>query len=54
MMMGSPLWQRGVRGDFPKNDGSIGVLINPNCIGLCNHLPPDPPYFERFSSDPKK
>jgi hypothetical protein len=27
MMMGSPLWQRGVRGDFPKKDGSVGVTL---------------------------
>jgi len=25
MTMGSPLWQRGVRGDFVKNFNSIGV-----------------------------
>ena len=29
MTMDSPLWQRGVRGDFVKNFNSIGVLSSP-------------------------
>jgi hypothetical protein len=28
MIMGSPLWQRGVRGDFINIFDSIGVLVN--------------------------
>jgi len=39
--MGSPLWKRGVRGDFVKIFDSIGVLLNYSMT---------PPIFLPFAS----